>query len=173
MKTTINNQKGFTLIELVVVMVILALLAAVAVPKFMDLQKQAEAASVKKVIGNLKSALSLRTAKALVDGEPMADVITALNAGGVMENLLANKPEAYLGAFAANQTETGVWFDRTDGWIMYRLKNTDIVTAKSGSNIYNNSIILRLHTIVDAGEDVGLELIPARGSRSYDYTWEY
>ncbi|MBW2185552.1 MAG: type II secretion system protein [Deltaproteobacteria bacterium] len=38
-----KNQKGFTLIELVVVMVILALLAAVAVPKFLDLQKQAEA----------------------------------------------------------------------------------------------------------------------------------
>jgi len=43
MKTNLKNQKGFTLIELVVVMVILALLAAVAVPKFLDLQKQAEA----------------------------------------------------------------------------------------------------------------------------------
>jgi MSHA pilin protein MshA len=51
-----GKQQGFTLIELVMVIVILGILAAVAVPKFVDLTGDADQAAVKGVAGALSSA---------------------------------------------------------------------------------------------------------------------
>lgn len=51
-----NKQKGFTLIELVVVMVILGILAAFAVPKFYDFSTQANTADLNGLAGAINSA---------------------------------------------------------------------------------------------------------------------
>ncbi len=63
-----RNQNGFTLIELVVVIVILGILAAVAVPKFVDMQSDARQASLEGLFGSVRSAMALSHAQALVDG---------------------------------------------------------------------------------------------------------
>jgi prepilin-type N-terminal cleavage/methylation domain-containing protein len=57
------KQKGFTLIELVVVIVILGILAATALPKFVDLSGDAEQAAVQGVAGAVSSAGSLNFAQ--------------------------------------------------------------------------------------------------------------
>ncbi|MFC1498793.1 type IV pilin protein, partial [Verrucomicrobiota bacterium] len=50
-----SNSQGFTLIELVAVMIIISILTAVAVPRFIDLRDQAEEVHDKELLGNLRA----------------------------------------------------------------------------------------------------------------------
>lgn len=58
-----SAQKGFTLIELIITIVIIGVLAAVAIPKFQDLSNDAEKGVAAGVASSLASALSVNYAK--------------------------------------------------------------------------------------------------------------
>ncbi|WP_448549023.1 type II secretion system protein [Thalassotalea fusca] len=65
----VKQSQGFTLIELVVVIVILGILAATAAPRFIDLTGDARASVMEAVEGSINSAMDLAHAKALVDSQ--------------------------------------------------------------------------------------------------------
>lgn len=71
-----TKQRGFTLIELIVVIVILGILAATAVPKFVDLQSDARTAVMKGIAGSMNSAKELVRARWLANGSTAAPSVS-------------------------------------------------------------------------------------------------
>jgi MSHA pilin protein MshA len=71
---TKTQQGGFTLIELVVVIVILGILAAFAVPRFMGLENQARASTVNALAGSVRSATAMAHGVWMANGANGANI---------------------------------------------------------------------------------------------------
>lgn len=56
MKKMLKNKKGFTLIELMIVVAIIGILAAIAIPNFMNYQCKAKQTEAKTILGNIRVA---------------------------------------------------------------------------------------------------------------------
>ncbi len=93
-----SKSRGFTLIELVVVITILGILAAFAVPKFVALDSQARTATISGLAGSVKSAASLARSLAMASGNPAS---VPMEGAAAPVTLLNNYPDSTAAGIAA------------------------------------------------------------------------
>jgi len=112
-----KKQSGFTLIEMVAVIIILAIMAATALPKFTNLSGEARYSSLNGLVGGLRSAGTLAKAKWLAAQSGNLDYVDFNGTNVSVINLTtAGSSTAVLGYPMANETGINV---AMDSWSTY------------------------------------------------------
>jgi MSHA pilin protein MshA len=111
-----RSQTGFTLIELVIIIVVLGILAAVAIPRYVDMVSEAKKSACKGSLGGLRSGISIFYANtALTTNTATWPPIDSVRTTGVvMANAIPKNPYQ-LDASAPDSVVTGVTKGTTVG----------------------------------------------------------
>lgn len=101
-----TRQTGFTLIELVMVIVLIGVLAAIAIPKFVDLSSDAKQAAVDGVSGALSSAAAVNYAARKANASNGTAVDNCDDVGALLQGGLPANYSITSAAIAAEATKT-------------------------------------------------------------------
>lgn len=128
LKTKLKNQKGFTLIEIIAVLVILGILAAIAIPRYIDMQADARRNALQGAVASLISSASMDYAQGFLSvpvrstasswtatatvatgnvvGDFTGDITAGANAGEYIATVTASTDTAYDAATLAASAKT-------------------------------------------------------------------
>ena len=96
-----NKQAGFTLVELIIVIVILGILAVTAAPRFLNLQGDANASTLEGLQGSIRSGMNIVNGKSIIASDHKKDEATVTVDTGVPVPTVYGYPAATLAAFEA------------------------------------------------------------------------
>lgn len=120
------KRSGFSLLELVIVIVLISVLLAVAIDRLLLMKAQAERGAMEQVLGNIRSGITIRLAELAIRNK-LSQSASLVGTNPML--VLSEKPQNYLGElFGANPAslEPGNWyFDSRDGVLCYLVDSDD------------------------------------------------
>lgn len=124
----LKNQKGFTLIELVIIIILIGVLAAVAIPKYVDLRDNAARAASQATLDAGRAGVTLNFAQQILND---GGYVSPFSATGLLSLAEAAAVEAYLEA-SPSYPSAGSYGTGTDGnfrWYVVAVGSTTLAAA--------------------------------------------
>ena len=113
----VRRSKAFTLIELIAVIVVLALLSIVAIPRYLDYSANARSSSTRAVLGNVRSAIANFYANSAVTGTATFPTLVQVQTiGTVMQEAIPANPYNNSATIAAVTWSTAQPVSGSAGW---------------------------------------------------------
>jgi len=130
------KRKGFTLVELVIVIAILGILAAVAIPAYANLQEEARSSQAQATLGSFRSALGIYYAKNKGAWPTLANLGTLFADGKIPTPIISSDSTKNINAVVAfadpgPSADVGGWmYDATKGSVVLNSTATDSIGSK-------------------------------------------